>query len=229
MALTLKGKASRWQMFEQRTLPYLRGYNCVKYLGVDGRNMNNVYEAAASLFPEEKEKSFFERILKNREKYAGSTGCYLSHMMLWKYAMDTRTQGEEFVLVLEDDAKFEPYGVQNMERIMHELQDAEFDILYLGHSPHLKGTRITPLLLRPPSKSEPAFRTNCGFWGYIIRLASVPNLINSVSSFQDQSVDETIQRQYGELVDALFLISPIVTQSSLYSVRVTMDQGKALR
>lgn len=226
--LTLKGKASRWDLFQQRTLPHLSGYECTKYVGVDGRDMEAVLDATMDIFPKE-EKELYERVLEQREKYQGSTGCYLSHLSLWNHIYRDRRSGEEFVLILEDDAKFEPYGIQNMERVLHDLKDAEFDILYLGHSPNLKGTRITSLLLRPPSKSEPVYRTNSGFWGYIVRVSSLPNLISSVSSFQDQSIDETIQRQFGELVDALFLVKPLVTQSSLYSVRVTMDQKKALR
>lgn len=223
--LTLSNKVSRWNLFEQRTLPHLNRYSCIKYIGVDGRDMEAVFDATATLLPNEP-KEVYEDILKKREKYAGSIGCYLSHMMIWKQAYDTKQSNEEFVLILEDDAKFEPYGVQNMERLLHTLRDAEFDILYLGHSPILKGTKISPLLMGPPKKSEPQYRTNCGFWGYIIRVASVPNLLNAVRSFQDQSIDETIQRQFGELVDALFLINPLVTQSSFYSVRVTMDQKK---
>lgn len=226
--ITLKDKASRWDLFQQRTLPYLSRYECTKYVGIDGRNMESVLDTTLDLFPKE-DQELYEKVMEKREQYEGSTGCYLSHLSLWNHIYNDRKDNEEFVLILEDDAKFEPYGVQNMERLLNDLQDAEFDILYLGHSPQLKGTKITSLLMRPPSKSEPVYRTNCGFWGYVVRVSSLPNLINAVSSFQDQSIDETIQRQFGELVDALFVVKPLVTQSSLYSVRVTMDQKRALR
>ena len=193
-------------------------------MGVDGRSPSEVDGAIATLLPDDEEMA--ERVISARARAPGSTGSYLSHMMAWDYLSNTRQENEEFALILEDDARFDPYGVQNLERVMQDLEEAEFDILYIGHSPKLSGTRITPLLLRPPSKKEPEVNTNCGFWGYVVRISSLRNMINAVNSFKDPVIDYTIQRNFGELVDALFLVTPLVHQSSMFSVRLAMDNGK---
>jgi hypothetical protein len=214
---------SRWNLFQKRTLPLCKNYQCIKFIGIDGKNHEEVASAIFNLFPDDKEIQ--STIIQNQKHYPGSTGCYLSHLSIWKTIYETKRKSELFALVLEDDAVFEKHGIKNMEILMNkELKDAEFDIVYLGHSPKLKGIRVSPLLLKPTIK-KPEFRTNCGFWGYIIRISSIPNLIDSVQSFSDQSIDATIQNKFGDSIDALFLISPIIFQSSMYSIRTMMDSG----
>jgi GR25 family glycosyltransferase involved in LPS biosynthesis len=195
-------------------------------LGIDGRKPDEVAKALVNLLPEPEKEQHREICSKRQKLTPGSTGCYLAHMSAWKYAYQTRKPNEQYVLILEDDANFAPFGVENMEIIMEKAMKYLWDILYIGHSKHVTGTKYEPLLVRPFDKQPPVGHTNSGFWGYIIRLDAVPELLKSVESFQDASVDATIVRHFGDNIQALFSVPSLVSQSSLMSVRVSIDKRK---
>jgi len=223
--LTLNGKESRIDLFKKRTLHHLTEYECFPYIGVDGRDVDSVKKILEYFY--ENDTSSIYKIMGHREKHPGSIGCYLSHMSIWNYAYNTKKRDENYVLILEDDATFEPHGIENIERTIDRLVYLDWDILYLGHGPNLKGSILYPNILSPLRHSYPEKRTNCGFWGYAIKLSSVPQLIQSVKNFETMSIDATIQYYFGKLVKPLFLIKPLVKQSAVYSVRMTIEkEGK---
>ena len=220
--LTLNGKESRINLFKKRTLQYLTDYECFPYIGVDGRDVSSVKKILEYFYLED--TSSIYKIMGYREKHPGSIGCYLSHMSIWNYSYNTKNEGENYVLILEDDATFEPHGIENIERTIDRLMYLNWDILYLGHSPKLKGNILYPNILSPLRNSYPEKRTNCGFWGYAVRLSSVPQLIHSVKKFETMSIDATIQYYFGKLIKPLFLIKPLVKQSAGYSIRMLIEK-----
>ena len=220
--LTLTGKESRIDLFKRKTLKYLKDYECFPYVGVDGRNKTDI-ENILNYFYSDDDFSI-RKIMKYRDQHPGSIGCHLSHMSIWSHALQSKKINENFILILEDDATFEPYGIENIELTIDRLMYLEWDILYLGHGPNLKGTIVYPNILIPPEYSHPESRTNCGFWGYVIRTSSIPQLISSVKQFETKSIDATIQYYFGKPLKPLFLVKPIVKQSSGYSVRMMIEK-----
>lgn len=220
--LTLNGKESRIDLFKQRTLKYLTNYDCFPYIGVDGRDKNSVRKILEHFYVDD--TSSIYKIMGHREKHPGSIGCYLSHMSIWNYAYNSKKKNENYILILEDDATFEKHGIENIEITIDRLMYLDWDILYFGHSPNLKGNIIYPNILSPLRHSYPEKRTNCGFWGYAIKLSSVPQLIQAVRNFETMSIDATIQYYFGKLVNPLFLIKPLVKQSAGYSVRMMIEK-----
>jgi GR25 family glycosyltransferase involved in LPS biosynthesis len=220
--LTLNGKESRIDLFKERTLQHLTEYECFPYIGVDGRDTSSVKKILEYFYAND--TSYIYKIMGHREKHPGSIGCYLSHMSIWNYAYNSKKKDENYILILEDDATFEKHGIENIEITIDMLMYLDWDILYFGHSPKLKGSIIYPNILRPLQHSYPEKRTNCGFWGYAIKLSSVPQLIQSVRKFETMSIDATIQYYFGKIVKPLFLIKPLVKQSAGYSVRMMIEK-----
>lgn len=225
--LTLERRASRWEMFQRRTLPALqsRGYKCIKFLGVDGRDEKQIDNAINKFIPDEDDPRR-KTVNQHWKEYPGSTGCYFGHMSLWKYAYESALPSETFTLILEDDAQFAKYGMQNMENLLYQAQMLpKWDIMYVGHSPEVKGNRLgKSVFLNPIAGVIP--RTNSGFWGYIVRTSSFPKLLDAVATYEDVSVDATAQRYFNTKLNALFIIPSLVSQSSMYSVRVSIDKRK---
>jgi hypothetical protein len=184
-----------WNNFKKYSLPKIIQNNIKCSRILPGKS---IHEKLKELYPKTY-KSINSKYINN----------YLPHLILWDHI--SKTSNNNFALIMNEKTIFSKYFIENLNIILHDLQDAEFDILYISHNKHLNGTKITPLLVRPPSKREPIKGINDGFNCYIIRVKSIPNLINSVSSFEDETIDENIQRNFGELIDALFLAKPLVT------------------
>src|SRR5262245_54618489 len=65
----------------------------------------------------------------------GARGCFLSHLMVLKKARD-EVRGE--VLVLEDDLALNPRFAELEPEIVHQLAEADWDIVYFGHRTGLR-------------------------------------------------------------------------------------------
>lgn len=220
--LTLNGKDSRLNLFQKKSLPLLKKYNCFPFIGIDGRNKLAIKKILEHFFQNDEEH--INSIMGHREKHPDSIGCYLSHMSLWEYVKNTKKDNEEYVLILEDDATFDKNGIENIEITLDRLSNLNWDILYFGHSPNIKGNIILSNIIDPSSHPYPEKETNCGFWGYAIKINSIPKLLKSVYKFETISIDSTIQYYFGKLVNPLMLIKPIIHQSTGYSIRMKIEK-----
>ncbi|XP_065068694.1 glycosyltransferase 25 family member-like [Rhopilema esculentum] len=54
----------------------------------------------------------------------GEVGCFLSHWNIWKEIVANKL---EYVLVLEDDVRFEPDFVRKMREVLQEAKDLLWD------------------------------------------------------------------------------------------------------
>lgn len=59
----------------------------------------------------------------------GEIGCFLSHHAIWTEVVE---RGYSRVLVLEDDIRFEPFFRAKVLRLLRELKDVTWDLVYLG-------------------------------------------------------------------------------------------------
>jgi len=67
----------------------------------------------------------------------GARGCFLSHLAILRQAKE---QGLNNVLIMEDDLSFNNRFIKNQQALTTELQQLEWDILYLGHVETVKPT-----------------------------------------------------------------------------------------
>ncbi|GLG96306.1 Glycosyltransferase 25 family member [Gryllus bimaculatus] len=94
---------------------------------VDGRKLN------ASLLGEQDIHMMpdYQDPYHKRPLTMGEVGCFLSHYNIWKEVL---AHGDQKVMVLEDDIRFEPFFRQKVARLMAELEslNIDWDLVYLG-------------------------------------------------------------------------------------------------
>ena len=178
------------------------------YTGVDGLKMENVIDELNILLTDIEDK---KRIFSHWETYPGSVGCYLSHIKLWQYILNSNS---EYTLIMEDDSFFTPLGMINIELTLNSAKNMEWDILYIGHN-ILKGTKIHPLFTKPyiAKPGEKMLGYNSGLFGYIIRKSSINKLLNIVKTFETPFIDVHLRNKFGESkndVLALFCVSNLI-------------------
>lgn len=222
-AINLKRDVSRWKKFLQRLTPQfciLENRLVNRFIGVDGSNKNSLNEYIDFYCKSDKVNKF-------AQETPGSIGCYLSHMTLWQHILDTHPN-DKYVLIMEDDAFFLPYAVQNIDIALSQADKIKWDILYIGHNT-LRGNRIHPLFLKP-RKAKPGEQVkgiNTGFFGYAVRVSSLQKMIRVIKEFDSQYVDLAVRERFGEdnnSISVLFLYEPLIRHNTIYtSSRREMD------
>lgn len=76
----------------------------------------------------------------------GMLGCFLSHLTILKQA---KKDGLANVLIMEDDLFFTKQLLKNQTAIVEQLQQRNWDFLYLGHEEDINST--SPFSICPPS------------------------------------------------------------------------------
>ena len=194
--------------------------------GVDGIDKKQIEENIQHFFPQmDPSDQTKTRIWSFWKDKPGTIGCYFSHMRLWEHMFQTRSPDEEFVLVLEDDIRFLPHTIPNIESVLQQaLQHPYWDILYFGHT-ELKGRQVTPLFLYPDTKQN-ARGTNAGLWCTIFRVSSLPKLINLVKDFPTIAIDVTMRHRMSQF-SALFCVPYIARHGGDHmSSRLSMDASR---
>jgi hypothetical protein len=131
---------------------------------------------------------------------------------------------------MEDDAYFKKTGPFNMELIINKIKHINWDILYLGHF-HLHGKVINDIFVYPEyvDSQYDKLSYNVGFFGYIIKLTSLPKLISIISEFDRPYIDEGVRHRFGSnynQISPLFLNSKIILHydhNDYTSVRKDID------
>lgn len=204
----------------------LAGRSLKRFLAVDGSDVNKVVEVVDVAVKDEAIRS---KIGKYYLDHPGSIGCYLSHLSLWKTLLQNY-QEESFVLIMEDDAFFTPHAMENLEIAIQRASRYPWDILYIGHN-HLRGKTIDPLFLRP-SPTERRQGYNTGFFGYVLKIGSLPKLIQQAERFDTSFVDLTVRARFGvgdDRVSALFIKTPLIQHNKNYtSSRRVIDKRRSL-
>ena len=180
------------------------------YTGVDGLKIENVINDLNTLLTNDDDK---KRVFSHWEKYPGSVGCYLSHIKLWQYILNSNSNSE-YTLIMEDDSFFIPNGMINIELALNNVKNIEWDILYIGHN-ILKGSKIHPLFVKPyiAKPGEKMLGYNSGLFGYIVRKSSINKLVDIVKTFETPFIDVHLRNKFGESkndVLALFCVSNLI-------------------
>jgi collagen beta-1,O-galactosyltransferase len=70
--------------------------------------------------------------VQRREMNKGEIGCSLSHYSIWKYVVDNNLPN---VLILEDDATFQPRFTTLYSHIISTCGNDQYDLLYISRKP----------------------------------------------------------------------------------------------
>lgn len=224
--INLKRDHIRWNLFLKRLqICHLQGRRIHKFIAVDGSNPYHVDVVLDHIFDEKDHRK--EQAKQFKKQTPGSIGCCLSHLTLWQTLLANQNKNEPYALIMEDDAYFTPNAIQNIEIALEQANRFDWDILYVGHN-HLRGYSLSPLFLQPrhAKKGEPIKGYNTGFFGYIVRLSSLPKLISIVKKMDQPYVDLQIRNYFGD-IKALFLIPNLIQHNKIYtSSRRILDSKK---
>ncbi|XP_059055397.1 glycosyltransferase 25 family member [Achroia grisella] len=120
------------------------GIDAKLFVAVDGMklDLDDLQEYSITLMPDY-EDPFHKRPMK-----AGEIGCFLSHYYIWKEIVEKH---HSTALVLEDDVHFVPYFRQKFLRLLDEIRNLEWDLVYIGRKILLKGEEqyVTDHTTRP--------------------------------------------------------------------------------
>ncbi|KAM3968461.1 chromosome associated protein D3 [Aphomia sociella] len=101
------------------------GIDAKLFKAIDGMklDLNDLREYSITLMPN------YEDPYHKRPMKAGEVGCFLSHYYIWKEIVE---QHHDVTLVLEDDIHFVPYFRHKFLRLLNEIKDLNWDLVYIG-------------------------------------------------------------------------------------------------
>ena len=217
--ISLEKDRERWGLFLQRLnnkFCNLERRQVNRFIAVNGADPDYVSVVLDTVY--ENEEKTKEKALQFYQQHPGSIGCYLSHLTLWQVLLQSQTPNEKYVLIMEDDAFFTPYALQNLEIALAQAQKQNWDIMYVGHN-HLRGAKTHPLFLKPlPTERRQGYNT--GFFGYVVKLSSLPKVINIVKRFDTSFVDLSVRQNFGDRDDqiaALFINTSLIQHNKKYT------------
>ncbi|XP_068617577.1 glycosyltransferase 25 family member [Battus philenor] len=108
------------------------GIDFTMFNAIDGRNLEfcNLKEYSITLLPG------YEDPYHKRPMKAGEVGCFLSHYYIWEQIVEKHFKT---TLVLEDDIHFVPYFRQQFLLLLQELEQLDWDFVYIGRKILLDG------------------------------------------------------------------------------------------
>lgn len=210
VVINLKKDIYRLQKYLYFIKKYTKNINLYRFNAIDGSTniKNNIQH-----FSKEKQQN----ILKNWKKKPGTTGCFLSHIKLWKLILDDK-KSNEYTLIMEDDSYIIPNGMKIINLIIKKYSD--FDILYLGHG-NLKSKSINSYLEKPLIGKYSGYNT--GLYGYIIKKSSIKKLLKLLP-FDNPCLDYQLKSIFNKGYKAVFLKNPIIFHMKGYSTRKNIDR-----
>lgn len=142
------------------------GLDYTYFEAVDGKTLTDeiLLQKGITLLPE------YADPYHKRPMTMGEIGCFLSHFTIWQKMVEL---GQQEVLVLEDDIRFEPYFRERTEQLMREARDiGGWDLIYFGR----KRLQENEAFLK---ESENFVKVSYTYWtlGYVISLEGAKKLL----------------------------------------------------
>ncbi|CAH8641227.1 unnamed protein product [Schistosoma intercalatum] len=115
------------------------GINAKHYAAIDGKNLTMKYFDELGI----KQLPGYTDPYHNRSLKFGEIGCFLSHYNIW---IEMINNGYNRILVLEDDLRFAPAFVRNLNKVIKEADEnvANWDLLYIGRKRMTKSEKRVP-------------------------------------------------------------------------------------
>ncbi|CRK88475.1 CLUMA_CG002249, isoform A [Clunio marinus] len=189
---------------------------------VDGKTLTDevLIQKGINLLPE------YADPYHKRPMTMGEIGCFLSHHTIWQKMIE---KGQEEVLVLEDDIKFEPYFNERSEQLLEEARAiGGWDLIYFGRKRLHENEEFL-------EKSENFVKVSYTYWtlGYALTLAGAKKLLAAeplkrllpVDEFLpimfDQHPNDTWKMKYEKRNLVAWSVSPLL----LYPTHYTGEDG----
>ena len=146
-------------------------------------------------------------LLKNK---CGSTGCYLSHMIIWDKILEN--PNIEIALILEDDIilhkNFKKKFVNN-----YNLTPDNWELLYLGTG-KMKGTKINSNIIKPKIGNYIGY--NNGTFGYMIKRSAINKIKKLILPINNKTIDNNIRSNFHK-IKAYYFIDNIIKHNYNFS------------
>ncbi|XP_027843955.2 glycosyltransferase 25 family member [Aphis gossypii] len=158
----------------------------------------------------------------------GEIGCFMSHYRIWA---KTTYEGLNEVLVLEDDARFEPYFRFKLQMVLNELRRLKisWDLVYIGRK-SLNDNNESWL-----ENSKLLVRPGYSYWtlGYLLSGRGAKKLLNANPLKKLLPVDEFLpimfnqhpRTEWLEQFEERNLIALSASPLLIYPIRYTSDDG----
>jgi glycosyl transferase family 25 len=198
--VNLESRPDRWDKF-QITLNGIRSLECTRYPAVDGSRLVSTVQL----------QQIFDGNDYNMRR--GMVGCALSHIQLYIDFL----QGDAYAYcILEDDITFVPDFDAKLAHVYDELEDSDWDMLYLGH--HLANDRITDESYdrdRIPriekwNRTMSLARSLGGTGGYIISRAGAKKLLTFINKTGMTNGIDTIQQKAANDMNIFYAIPHMI-------------------
>lgn len=154
---------------------------------VDGKTLTDdvLVQKGIALLPE------YADPYHKRPMTMGEIGCFLSHHTVWQRMV---ALGQEEVLVLEDDIRFEPYFTERAEQLMEEARTiGGWDLIYFGRKRLQENEAFLP-------ESGNFVKVSYTYWtlGYVISLQGAKKLLAAEPLKKLLPVDEFLPIMFDE-------------------------------
>jgi collagen beta-1,O-galactosyltransferase len=155
------------------------GLDFKHFEAVDGKTLTDdvLVEKGITLLPE------YSDPYHKRQMTMGEIGCFLSHYMIWQRMIEL---GQEEVLILEDDIRFEPFFMERADQLMKEARFiGGWDMIYFGRKRLQENENFI-------KESENFVHVSYTYWtlGYVITLEGAKKLLASEPLKRLLPVDE---------------------------------------
>lgn len=142
------------------------GLDYTYFAAIDGKSLTDevLIQKGIKLMPE------YVDPYHKRPMTAGEIGCFLSHYSIWQKIVENN---QDYVLVLEDDLRFEPYFNLRAESLLKEAQEiGGWDLIYFGR----KRLQDDEEYLE---ESQNFVKVRYSYWtlGYVLTLAGAKKLL----------------------------------------------------
>ena len=122
-------------------------------------------------------------------KMAGSLGCLLSHVTLWKKCVNDKQC--DIALIFEDDAIIKNDFNKRIEQIKESHLPEEWTILKLSYK-GLIGKPISETIIKPDSIKKRG--VNAGNWCYLLNVKNVNILLDTILPYENKNSIDVIMR-----------------------------------
>ena len=191
--VNLDRRADRMEKFSQYDL----GFKCAKFSAVDGKELISTPQ--------------LQRIFDGNDyrMRRGMVGCALSHIYLTIHLY--YNNDDNFYCILEDDIEPLPNFYQRFTKVISQLYDKDWDIVYLGHhyrKEYRKGTdkeysSIDPIIEK--WTTERSLRESLGgTGGYLISKSGASKLLEFINKYGMTNGIDTVQQKAADFMNVYY-------------------------
>jgi len=185
----LEKETKKWDAFvKQYEASSLRSLEYNRFSAVVGKDVNPADYLTPEALEELNDMETNKRKLYHYQLTRGGIGCFLSHLALYQQLL--REKDTNIYLILEDDIRFEPNCLEQIQEALQEVyvEDPEWDFLLLGWHRRKGNLLSTPSQLIRPT----------GFWGtysYLVRRTGAEKMVKEVEEKRmDGQIDAVMSK-----------------------------------